>query len=455
MSRGVLGRMDMRIRNLFEVDFFLLISTVVLVIVGVLFIYSSGMTSEGIMATDEYRRQMIWAFAGLIIAMAIAMLNYRKIYDLSFYLYFGTLILLLYTLIIGWTTGQGTRWIRIGTFAVQISEFAKITTIVFLAWFLDITKRNQGTFIRFLLSCAIVLVPMMMILIQPDLGTSLVFIPILLGMTFIAGLPLRYIAFLSLTIAFSGIFLVLPLWQTFIMNNAYPFLMLLVNRRIILVTCLILSMISVIGWFGYKRFAKEHFFWICFSSAVLVLALGISFAAAQILREYQVMRLIVFMYPNIDPRGSGWHIIQSITAIGSGGLSGMGFLQGTQSQLHFLPEQSTDFIFAILSEEWGFFGGILVFSLFLIVILRLIRIMLVTIDSFGANIVAGLASMYAFHFFINVGMTMGIMPITGIPLMFVSYGGSALISSMIGIGLALSVHVRRYQHSAGYGNSLF
>jgi len=123
----------------------------------------------------------------------------------------------------------------------------------------------------------------------------------------------------------------------------------------------------------------------------------------------------------------------------------MGFLQGTQSQFHFVPEQSTDFIFAILSEEWGFFGGVLVFTLFLIICLRLIRIMRITTDSFGSNIVAGLASMYAFHFFINVGMTMGIMPITGIPLMFVSYGGSALISAMTGIGLALSIHVRRYQ----------
>jgi rod shape determining protein RodA len=446
--------MRLRLRNLLEVDYFLLLASLVLVVVGVLFIYSSGMTPDGIVITNEYRRQMIWALAGLVIAVGIAMFNYRRVYDLTIYFYLATLLLLVYTLVLGWT-GQGTRWIRIGGFAVQVSEFAKITTIVFLAWFLDITKRNRGTFIRFAVSCLIVGVPMMLILVQPDLGTSLVFIPILLGMTFIAGISLKYVAFLGLTIVFSGLFLFLPLWQTYIASGSYPFLMMLVSRRVIFAACLMLSLVAAIGFFGFWRYNRSYFFWISYAAGILVLSLGLSFAANLILREYQVMRLIVFMDPNIDPRGSGWHIIQSITAIGSGGLSGMGFLQGTQSQFHFLPEQSTDFIFAILSEEWGFIGGILVFILFLIVILRLIRIMRITIDSFGANIVAGLVSMYAFHFFINVGMTMGMMPITGIPLMFVSYGGSALISAMAGIGLALSVHVRRYQHSAGYGNSLF
>jgi rod shape determining protein RodA len=152
------------------------------------------------------------------------------------------------------------------------------------------------------------------------------------------------------------------------------------------------------------------------------------------------------MDPNVDPRGAGWNIIQSITAIGSGGLLGKGFLQGTQSHYRFLPQQSTDFIFSIFSEEWGLVGGILVFSLFLLICLRLIKIMKTTTDAFGSYIAAGLSGMYGFHFLINVGMTMGIMTITGIPLLFMSYGGSALISAMSGIGLALSIYIRRYQH---------
>jgi rod shape determining protein RodA len=158
------------------------------------------------------------------------------------------------------------------------------------------------------------------------------------------------------------------------------------------------------------------------------------------------MRLIVFLDPNVDPRGSGWNIIQSITAIGSGGLMGKGYLLGTQSHYRFLPQQSTDFIFSIFTEEWGLLGGIVVFSLFLLINLRLVRIMRTTSDPFGSYITAGLSAMYAFHFLINVGMTMGIMPITGIPLLFMSYGGSAIWSAMTGIGLALSIHIRRYVH---------
>jgi rod shape determining protein RodA len=158
------------------------------------------------------------------------------------------------------------------------------------------------------------------------------------------------------------------------------------------------------------------------------------------------MRLIVFLDPYIDPKGSGWNIIQSITAIGSGGFWGKGYLQGTQSHYRFLPQQSTDFIFSIFSEEMGFIGGVLLFSLFLLIVLRLLNIMKTTSDPFGAYIVAGFSGMLVFHFLINVGMTMGIMPITGIPLIFLSYGGSSLLSALIGIGISLSIYVRRFEH---------
>ena len=435
----------MRIRDFLEIDFFLLFAALILVVFGILFIYSSGVTSEGVLISGEYRRQMVWAVAGLILALLIAMFNYRRIYDLSIYLYLGALILLLYTLVFGRLV-YGTRWIRIGSFGLQSSEFAKITTILFLAWYLDNTRRSQRIFVRFMVSCLIVLVPMTAILLQPDLGTSLVFIPILLGMCFVAGISLRYIFFIGSCIVLAGILLVLPLWQSAIMQNAFPALMILTNKRFIAASCLALCLIAGIAWFGHIRFHKRYFFWICYGAGLLILSLGISFAAQRVLKEYQIMRLIVFMNPNVDPRGSGWHIIQSVTAIGSGGISGKGYLQGTQSHYRFLPEQSTDFIFSILSEEWGFIGGVFVFILFLVICLRLIRIMRITTDFFGSYIVAGLASMYVFHFLINVGMTMGIMPITGIPLMFVSYGGSALLSAMAGIGLALSIHLRRFQH---------
>jgi rod shape determining protein RodA len=436
----------MRVRNFLEIDFFILFAVLGLAVIGILFIYSSGISSEGSLISTEYLRQIVWVSFGLILALAISALNYKRIYDFSFYFYLGTLVLLVVTVLLGRFV-YGSRWLRIGGFGFQASEFAKIATILFLAWYLDSRKRNQGALIRFIFSGVIVLLPMLLVLLQPDLGTALVFIPILLGMTYVAGIPIRYILFLVLCIACSGIFLILPLWQTAIMNNSIPALMALVNTRFVAAACITLALILAIAAIGFIRYEKSYFYWLSYIAGISIFSLSTSFIAGKTLREYQLMRLIVFIDPNVDPRGYGWQIIQSTTAIGSGGAFGKGFLQGTQSHYHFLPEQSTDFIFSILSEEWGFIGGILLFSLFLILLLRLIRIMRITTDSFGAYIVAGLISMYAFHFIINVGMTMGIMPVTGIPLMFVSYGGSAMVSAMLGIGLAFSVHVRRYLQS--------
>jgi rod shape determining protein RodA len=272
-----------------------------------------------------------------------------------------------------------------------------------------------------------------------------VYIPILLVMTFVAGISLRYVIFLSACIALTGALMVLPLWQSYILRNSLPALLVLTNFRFIAITSLALTLILAIALIGFLRYKKAYFYWIAYGAGVLIFSLGAAFLARRILKDYQIMRLIVFLDPDVDPRGSGWNIIQSITAIGSGGLLGKGYLQGTQSHYRFLPQQSTDFIFSIFTEEWGLLGGLLAFTLFLLICLRLIKIMKTTTDPFGAYITAGLAAMYSFHFLINVGMTMGIMPITGIPLLFMSYGGSAIWSAMSGIGFSLSIYIRRYR----------
>jgi rod shape determining protein RodA len=434
-----------KVRDFLEIDYILLLSAIILTIIGILFIYSSGVNSSGEIVSTEYRRQIVWAAGGLLAALVIAMVNYRRIYGLAVYLYLGTLALLVYTSVFG-RVAHGSRWIRLGSFGLQASEFAKITTILLLARFLADTRRNAKSFGRIVMACIIVFIPMGVILVQPDLGTALVYIPILVGMTYVAGVSRRYVLFLGACIMVTALFTVLPLWQSHIMGNRFPSLAFLTNPHFVGVCVLALALILAVALFGFFRYKKRYFFWIAYGVAVLIFSLGASFAARRVLKEYQIMRLIVFLNPNVAPLGAGWHIIQSITAIGSGGLWGKGYLQGTQSHYRFLPEQSTDFIFSIFSEEWGFFGGIVVFFLFFLMFLRFIRIMKNTPDPFGLYIVAGLSSMYAFHFLINVGMTMGIMPITGIPLLFMSYGGSALLSAMIGIGLALSVYLRRYEH---------
>jgi rod shape determining protein RodA len=433
----------MKVRDILEIDYLILLPVIILVIIGVLFIYSSGITSTGEMVSSEYIRQIVWASIGLTAAMALSMINYRRFYKISLYLFLGILIPLVYTLFFG-RIAYGMRWLRIGSFGLQASEFAKITTILFLARYLTDTRLGGNTFVRFIVSCIIVFVPMGIVFIQPDLGTSLVFIPILLSMTYVAGISMRYIVFLVSCIFLTSFLTVLPLWQTYILRKSVYALAVLTNPRLIAVVVLALGIIIAIALFGFLKYKKRYFFWMVYAFTIIVFSLGASYAARILLKTYQIMRLIVFLDPNIDPRGYGWHIIQSVRAIGSGGFTGRGYLKGTQSHYSFLPEQSTDFIFSIFSEETGFVGGIIVFILFLIICLRILRIIKITSDPFAAYICAGLAGMFSFHFIINVGMTMGIMPITGIPLLFISYGGSAMFSAMVGIGLALSIHIRRY-----------
>jgi len=434
----------MKFRDVLEIDYFLLLPVIILIVLGVLYIYSSGITSAGVQVSDEYIRQIIWASTGLVIALALSIISYRKFYNISIYIYLLSLLPLLYTLLFGRLIYNAARWLKIGSFSIQMSEFVKISVIIMLARFLADTDHNRKAFSRFFISCMIVFIPMGIVLLQPDLGTALAYMAILITMTFMSGVSMRYVTFMISCIALTGIFLVLPLWQTYIIRKTIPILSVLTNLRIILMIMLFFILIISIAIFGYIKYKKRYFFWVVYSSAIVVFSLGASFAARLVLKNYQLMRLIVFLDPNVDPRGAGWNIIQSITAIGAGGLSGRGYLQGTQSHYRFLPEQSTDFIFSIFSEEAGFFGGLFVFALFLLICIRLMVTMKTTADPFGKYICAGLAGMFSFHFIVNVGMTMGIMPITGLPLLFMSYGGSSILSSMIGIGLALSIFVRRY-----------
>jgi rod shape determining protein RodA len=434
----------LRIRDILSIDYLLLLPVLILLVLGVLFIYSSGVNSSGVLVSGEYIRQIIWAVAGLAVAFALSMVNYRRFYNFSIYIYILSLLPLLYTLVFGYVVSNASRWLRIGSIGIQMSELVKITVIILLARFLADTDRNRKTFSRFFVSCIIVFIPMGIVLLQPDLGTAMVYIAILITMIFMAGVAMRYVTFMVSCIALTGIFLVLPLWQEYIFRKSLPFLAVLTSSRIIAITVLFFAVIAGIALFGYIKFKKRYFFWVVYVSAIIIFSLCVSYAARIVLRQYQIMRLIVFLDPNVDPRGAGWNIIQSVTAIGAGGFTGLGYLQGTQSHYRFLPEQSTDFIFSIFSEETGFLGGFVVFSLFMLICYRLLVIIKTVTDPFAKYVCAGLSGMYSFHFIVNVGMTMGIMPITGLPLLFMSYGGSAVLSSMIGIGIVFSIYIRRY-----------
>ena len=208
-------------------------------------------------------------------------------------------------------------------------------------------------------------------------------------------------------------------------------------------TLLALGLVAALAALGQRVFHRAYYYWLMYGAALLWLAVAGGLVMSMVLKEYQIMRLVIFVNPWVDPRGAGWNIIQSVTAVGAGGLSGTGLLQGTQSHLRYLPQQSTDFIFSILAEESGFLGGIVVLALFGLLIGRGIVIMYAAGDEFATLVAAGVVAMLLFHTAVNIGMAMGVLPITGIPLMLVSYGGSSLWTALIGIGLLINIGLAR------------
>jgi rod shape determining protein RodA len=426
-------------------DFILFFCVAALVTFGILFIYSSGINSDGENVSSEYLKQIIWGGSGMLMMLGISLLDYRRFNRYIPHFFAGACAVLIFTKFFGRYVNGARSWLGIGPFGIQPSEFTKVVFILFLAWYLDKTKKTQDQRKRFIVSLGIMFIPMGLILAQPDLGTSLVYFPIFLAMTFIAGIPVRYILFIFLGGMMTIIFTVLPIWESQIAHHSVIFIRVLTNttlRLILIFATGSIGVLSMLGMFFYRH--NKYFYWISYFAAIFCGALIFSYCAGKVLKEYQVMRLIVFIDPYADPRGAGWNIIQSKTAIGSGNLFGRGYLQGTQSHYRFLPEQSTDFIFSILSEELGFVGCMTVFALYFLIFMRTIFIIKNASNTFGLMIASGVLGMFVFHFLVNVGMVMGIMPITGIPLLFLSYGGSSLWTAMICVGLLMSVSSRKF-----------
>lgn len=424
-------------------DYLLILVVLILVALGVLFIYSSSINSEGVSVTNEYIKQIIWASIGFVIMIFVTLYDYRKTESFTPYLYIFLIILLIYTIIFGRYVNGAKSWIGIGEFGVQPSEFGKIFFILFLAKFLDESK-NMNQFKRFVFAIGILLLPMGLILIQPDLGTASVYIPIFLTMCFIAGIPVKYILYVLSFGLLTVFFTVLPVWNAEIAENPFVFISVLTNLklRVLLISAVLL--ITLLGYVVRRYFhGPKYIYWITLVFSVICLSLIFSLALGKFLKDYQIKRLIIFMNPNKDRLGAGWNIIQSKVAIGAGGMTGQGYLQGTQSHYRFLPQQSTDFIFSILSEELGFIGGIFVFSLYFVILIKILYIIRKCINRYGSYICAGIFGMFSFHFFVNVGMVMGIMPITGIPLLFLSYGGSSLLTAMTCTGLIMNINCRK------------
>jgi rod shape determining protein RodA len=438
----------MRRDSIFGFDLALFACSLALLVIGVLSVYSSGVTPTGqsvsITHLPEYLRQIIWVGTGLVLMFVATFFDYTSLKPLALYIYGAAVLLVLATFLFGRVVHGARAWIGAAGLGIQPSEFAKIATILVLAAYFTGIGRTLGPLVRLLGAFAIVLVPVGVILAQPDLGTALVYFPILLIMALVAGIPLRYLVFIVGTGALTIVLSVLPSYERIILNREYPVFGFL-NDPSVMVWILGASvLITGLGIVGHRVLKRRRFGWVAFGGAILTVSLLGAVLFQRVVKDYQIMRFMVFLDPNVDPLGAGWNIVQSQTAVGSGGFLGKGYLGGTQSHLRYLPEQSTDFIFSIIAEEWGFWGGMVVFALFVVVLLRGIRIASLAKEDFGMLACTGVVAMIFFHAAMNAGVAMGVMPVTGIPLYLLSYGGSSTWTALIGLGLMQSVYMRRY-----------
>jgi rod shape determining protein RodA len=387
---------------------------VALAFFGIAMVYSAGVLDvPSSIVTGLWRTQLLWFSLAMIATPLILRIPVIWLEWAAQPAYALALVLLLLTLAFG--TGSGTAasvsgWLAIGPVRVQPSEVAKIAVILMMARVLGSWREPPRTLWALWKPIAVVMVPMALVMAQPDLGTALVFGSILLFTLFWAGTPLPMI-----------FFLISPVLSLFISISTWMW-----GLWIVVLTAILFFRNAYIG--------EKASIWIA-----NVAAGAVALPLWNKLETYQQNRFLVFLDPSIDPRGAGYNLIQSRVAIGSGGWFGKGFTEGTQKRLAFLPEQHTDFIFSVIGEEWGFVGVAFVLVGFGLIFWRLVRIAERSSDPFASLVPFGLFGSWFAHVLVNTGMTVGIMPITGIPLPFLSYGGSFLLVNLLAVAIVQRV----------------
>jgi rod shape determining protein RodA len=345
-----------------------------LVAIGLVMAYTNSVEDGTVplSAGTTFSRGLMWAAIAVVVFVLTTVFDYHWLKTLAWPLYGFQLGLLVLTLAIGDGVGGSARWVAIGPLTFQFSEIAKILMIIVLASYLASREGKLDSLASIVGACLLVGPPLILVMLQPDLGTSLVFGGILAGMLWMSGASLRWLVVLG-----AGVLAMIPIAWTYI------------------------------------------------------------------LRDYQKERLTSFLDTNPDIQGAGYQLHQAQIAVGSGGVVGKGLTNGTQTQGDFLPVQATDFVFATLAEELGFIGGVVLFTLFVLLLWRVLVTGWRSRDAFGTLFAAGVASMILFQLVVNVGMVLGIMPITGIPLPFVTHGGASLVSMAAGLGILQSINIRQ------------
>ncbi|MEX1054585.1 MAG: rod shape-determining protein RodA [Rhodothermales bacterium] len=403
-------------------DYLTILAWMSLVGIGLVAIYSTthGPASVYLLESVQrnFERQLAWGGISLGVILFSLMLPVRFFQKFAIPIYVFTLLLLVAALLFGREVNGAKSWLYIGGVGIQVSEIAKVGAILAVAQLIA-SKRPNTKNLRYAAGVVLLLtVPGTLVVLQNDTGTALVFFALVPIMLFWSGLPIStvllmispaitgYLAIVSMPVAivFAALFTVGIFWQT-----------------------------------------KERRYGLLAGVFVGGTIAAVTFALKKVLQPYQIARIVSFTNPEAEEfrKGVGFHLVQSKAAIGSGGLTGKGFMEGTQTQGAYVPEQSTDFVFSVIGEEWGFVGSILLLFFFSLLLIRLVRLGTQVKHPFGSMVAAGAAGIYLIHVFINVGMVTGLLPVIGIPLPFISYGGSALLANTAMLAIMLNLHMRR------------
>ena len=369
---------------------------------------------QGDFLVSNYLSHILTGLIGYFLAFFISYIPLERLRKYLIPFYFCTLISLFLIYFFGISVSGAQRWLSLGIFSFQPSEVAKLSTVLILALALD--KKIISTIRDLVLPCLIVIIPWLLIFFQPDLGTSLVLLVLTSVMLYWSQMPIEWILIIAFCIFTSILYLTLP--------------------------ALLIFWIPFIGYLAYRSSKKKIIAFVIAVSFHLLVAKLTPILWQYGLKEYQKDRLVLFLDPDRDPLGGGYHLLQSKIAIGSGGFWGTGLLQGKLTNLRFIPEQHTDFIFSALGEELGFLGCIIILFLLFFLIHKLINIAKSARSDFESLIVIGIASTFLFQIIINIFMTIGLGPVTGIPLPFMSYGRTSLVINFISIGFILSIWKR-------------
>ncbi|MHB8890672.1 MAG: rod shape-determining protein RodA [Candidatus Limnocylindrales bacterium] len=344
--------------------------------VGLVMAYTNSVEAgQSVLAGGTvFSRALMWSALAIVVFTVTTAFDYRWLKTLAWPIYGVNVGLLVMTLAIGDGVGGSARWVNIGPLTFQFSELAKVMMMIVLAAYLGNREGRLDSLSSIVGACLLMVPAVLLVMLQPDLGTSLVLASILAGMLFMSGASLRWLLAMA-----GGVLAAIPIAWTYV------------------------------------------------------------------LRDYQQNRILSFLDPSADALGSRWQVIQSQIAVGAGGLLGTGLTNGTQSRGQFLPVQESDFVFAVLAQELGFIGALVVFLLFAALLWRILTCAWRSRDPFGTLFGAGLASLVLFQVFVNIGMVIGILPVTGIPLPFISHGGASLVSIAVGLGIMQSVNIRQHR----------